>query len=487
MITFGALGAQGQWVDWSNQYPYQGHRVYSHMMHRTSDGNLLLCASIHGGWTQGSGIPFEDPVIAMYLVNTDPTGDTLWTVRSDSIKPWAITRVVDLIDGNTLIAGTASSSYTYCGLAVTGLPMPQLFALKIDPYGNVLWWHQYDQACSRTLADAWETPDEQIHLLVLDTQQPNIQIGFEPPNWFEHHSLDASGVTLGMTTHQQADVYYGGQYGAALFQGGRYVLASAIDTVGQNTRFIQLEKLDAFGVPQSAVFITDTSYRDPIDLVAAPDRGLLMVLRQDISRSRLVHADTLGNIHWDRTYATGFQQVLALPDTTYLAVGTHGSFQSPNMREVCVTLISSTGDSLWSRFYGDSLNDLGSGIVRTSNGFIAYGTKDMYSGSVPPRLFLTWDTLGLLLNVPDAVPVRDELTIFPNPASDEVVMLWSKPMNGRAEITVYDPQGRLALRQFVATGSIRASLNTGVLANGCYLVHMRSQNAELSGRLLVVH
>ena len=57
-VTALAQVLQAQWVDWSNQYPYPGHRVYSHMMHRTSDGNLLLCASIHGGWTPGSGIPF---------------------------------------------------------------------------------------------------------------------------------------------------------------------------------------------------------------------------------------------------------------------------------------------------------------------------------------------------------------------------------------------------------------------------------------------
>src|SRR5262245_25122220 len=108
LFTWNALRAQ--WADWSNQYPYDGHRVYSHLMHRTTDGNLLLCASIHGAWTFGSGTPFEDWPIAMYLVKIEPTGDTLWTARIDSLKPHGITHVVDLIDGNILIAGVASGS-----------------------------------------------------------------------------------------------------------------------------------------------------------------------------------------------------------------------------------------------------------------------------------------------------------------------------------------------------------------------------------------
>ena len=31
------ISASTQWVDWSNQYPYAGRRVYAHTMHRTSD------------------------------------------------------------------------------------------------------------------------------------------------------------------------------------------------------------------------------------------------------------------------------------------------------------------------------------------------------------------------------------------------------------------------------------------------------------------
>jgi hypothetical protein len=487
MVCLGAICAQGQWADWSNQYPYQDRRVYSHMMHGTSDGNLLLCASIHGGWTPGSGIPFEDYALAIYLLKTDPSGDTLWTVRMDSIKPWSITHVVDLMDGNTLVAGTAQSSYEYCGIAVSGLPMAQLFALKIDQAGNVLWWNQYDQPCSRILADAWESPTQEIHLLALDTQEPNIVIGYVQPNWFEHYTLDSEGNTVSVNTIQQAYHYFTSQHGATAFDGGRYIASSVLDTVGQDHLIVQLEKLNVNGVPQSALFVTDTSYCSPIDLIATLDSGLLMLLAPDVARSRLLHLDTVGNVLWDRIYSTGFREIIALPDSTFLAVGSCGTWQTPNLSELCVTLISASGDPLWVRVYGDSLYDRGSSIARTQTGYVAYGTKDMYSGSVQPRLFLTWDTLGLLLNVPNALPRYDQLKVFPNPASDEVAIRWNERLSSRSELTVYDAQGRLVLQQFLPIGSRRASVNIGTLANGCYLVNMRTSHAEISARLMVVH
>ncbi|HQW86477.1 MAG TPA: hypothetical protein PLH93_04785 [Flavobacteriales bacterium] len=457
-----------QWVDWSNQYPYPGHRVYSHTMHRTSDGNLLLCGSIHGTWTPGSGTPFEDWAIATYLVKVQPTGDTLWTRRLDFLIPAAITHVVDLIDGNTLIAGTAAASWTYCGFATANGPMPQLFALKIDQAGNVLWWHQYAQPCARILADAWETPAQEIHLLALDTQEPNIQIGYVQPNWFEHHTLDAQGNTMSVTTFQQTYHYYTSQHGAPAYDGGRYVASSALDTVGQNSLFVQLEKLDAGGAPQSAVFVTDTSYCTPLDLITTPDSGLLMLLSPDFSKSRLLHLDTLGHIIWDRLYATRFQQVLALPDSTYLAVGTHGTWQSPNKRELCVTLISASGDSLWSRLYGDSLNDLGSSIVEAVGGYLAYGTKDMYSGSVPPRLFITWDSLGTSTATPEPPTAVAGLSVHPVPARERIRVVGAGAADGR--LVLLDAMGRVvrAVRPPAHGGELWVPVDD--LASGCYVL-----------------
>ena len=475
---------QAQWVDWSNQYPYPGHRVYSHTMHRTSDGNLLLCASIHGGWTPGSGIPFEDWSIATYLVKTLPTGDTLWTLRIDSIKPSYISHV-DLIDGNTLIAGTAAAPWTYCGFANANGPMPQLFALKIDQAGNVLWWHQYDQPCSRILADAWETPNQEIHLLALDTQEPNILIGYVQPNWFEHHTLDAQGNTLSVNTFQQTYHYLTAQAGTRAFDGGRYIAATALDTAGQNTAFIQLEKLDVNGAPQGAFFVTDSSYRYPADLITTLDSGLLMLMPHEFANSRLVHLDTLGNIIWDRKYGMRFEQIVALKDTSYLAVGRAGDTAPPGL-QLTVTSISALGDSPWTRAFGDSLRDQGSSIDVTSTGFIAYGTKDMFNGYVPPRLFLTWDTLGVFLSTQATEAKQHSLIVYPNPATDQVVVELETNRSKLNSVVVFDGHGRMVLRAIPDGGVSRWVIDTSSWPTGCYLVRTLTDQGQAVGRLLIM-
>ncbi|HMQ75093.1 MAG TPA: hypothetical protein PKE21_01975 [Flavobacteriales bacterium] len=477
-----AAPVAAQWVDWSNQYPYPVHRVVSHLMHRTSDGNLLLCGSIHGTWTPGSGIPFEDWAIATYLVKVQPTGDTLWTRRLDLFVPSSISHVVDLIDGNTLIAGTAAAPWTYCGFANANGPMPQLFALKIDQAGNVLWWHQYDQPCSRILADAWESPAQEIHLLALDTQEPNIQIGDVQPNWFEHHTLDAQGNTLSVNTFQQTYHYFTAQTGTASFDGGRYIAASALDTVGQNNLFIQLEKLDQNGTPQGAVFVTDTSYCTPADLITTLDSGLLMLMPHEYANSRLVHVDSLGNIIWDKRYGMRFERVVALPDTTYLAVGRTGGFAPPGL-QLTVTCISAVGDSLWTRMYGDSLNDRGSSIELTPTGFVAYGTKDMYSGSVPPRLFLTWDTLGLFTGfAPEAV--LPTMQVFPLPADERVCVRWAATTSGTHRLLIMDALGR-TLRDVRMSRGNEQWIEVRDLANGCYFIQMDGAERSGAARFLI--
>lgn len=477
-----AAPVSAQWVDWSNQYPYPGHRVYSHLMHRTSDGNLLLCASIHGQWTPGSGIPFEDWAIATYLVKVLPTGDTLWTRRIDAIIPSAITHVVDLIDGNTLIAGTAAAPWTYCGFANANGPMPQLFALKIDQTGNVLWWHQYDQPCSRILADAWESPSQEIHLLALDTQEPNIQIGYIQPNWFEHHTLDASGSTLSVTTFQQTYHYFTSQAGTVSFDGGRYIAASALDTVGQNSLFVQLEKLDGNGTPQAVHFVTDTSYCTPADLITTLDSGLLMLMPHEYANSRLLHLDTLGNIIWDKRYGMRFERIVALPDTTYLAVGRAGGFAPPGL-QLTVTCISAVGDSLWTRSYGDSLRDGGSSIELTSTGFVAYGTKDMYSGSVPPRLFLTWDTLGVFTGIQPEL-VSPTMQVFPVPADDRLCVRWAGAPNNTDRLLILDALGR-TLREVRTSTGHEQWIDVRDLANGCYLIRVGGADGAHTVRFLI--
>lgn len=300
LLSATICGAQliaAQWQDWQNQYPYPGHRVYPYLMHRTADNNLLLCAALLGPWTLGGGIPFEDYPIGIYLVKVQPDGDTLWTKRIDYIRPSWITNVVDLADGNMLITGTAqgNSPFSTCTFGSINGPAAQIFALKMTPQGLVLWWDQYDQPCDRAMVDAWESSAQQIHLLALNTQQPYPGMDM-PPTWFENYTLSATGDPLGMEVIQQDEPFYYTNVGGPGHGSDRYVVASVLDTVGNDHLELQLCKLDEEGTLLGSTTITDTAFKNPKRIIPTTDHGLLMIATSDYSSSRVLHTDTLGTI-----------------------------------------------------------------------------------------------------------------------------------------------------------------------------------------------
>ncbi len=478
------MAVSAQWVDWQNQYPYTGHRVYAHTMHQTSDGNYLLCGSIHGAWTQGSGTPFEDWAIATYLVKIEPSGDTLWTQRIDSIKPTGITHVIDLMDGNTLIAGMAQSSYTYCGMAVAALPMAQLFALKIDQSGNILWWHQYDQPCSRSLADVWETANQEIHLLALDTQQPNIQIGYVPPTWFEDYTLTNAGTTVSIE-NQPLGTYYYDNIGCPALTSGRHVFSTVLDTVGQDHLALYLLRFTEDGDQAGMVLLSDTLQKTTRRIITTLDDGLLMLANYDYTSSRILRTDTNGTILWDRIYNQKMMDVVALPDSTYLTVGTVGTYQSPDKQQLCVTLLSSAGDSLWSRLHGDSLYDMGSSVLLTPTGYLAYGTKDCFSGSAPPKLFIPADTLGFFTQIARAGSQALSLEIYPNPATQEINVRIPSDQVLRDDLLVFDPVGRVVRRVRARPGPIVIDVQD--LSVGHYMLVVVTDAGRSAARFVVEH
>ncbi|MCB0787650.1 MAG: T9SS type A sorting domain-containing protein, partial [Flavobacteriales bacterium] len=212
--------------------------------------------------------------------------------------------------------------------------------------------------------------------------------------------------------------------------------------------------------------------------------GLLMLMPHEYANSRLVHLDTLGNIIWDRNYGMRFERILALPDTSYLAVGRAGGGSPPGL-QLTVTSISALGDSVCTRAYGDSLTDQGSSIALTPTGFIAYGTKDMYSGSVPPRLFLTWDTLDLFLGVGSQPTLPGRLAVFPNPATDQVTVQLSGPGSMTA-LEVHDAQERLVHQAVPQRGTSSWRLDTSALPNGHYLIRALTERGMVIGRAVVM-
>lgn len=105
----------------------------------------------------------------------------------------------------------------------------------------------------------------------------------------------------------------------------------------------------------------------------------------------IVKYDTAGNLIWNKNYGGStidyFEEVSYSTDG-YIAVGSSkssdGDINSSNQGEedAIITKYNTTGDILWSRSYGGSLNDYFRGITSTENGYIAVGNSRSINGDL---------------------------------------------------------------------------------------------------------
>lgn len=480
LLFLRTIAIDAQWVDWENTYPYQDQRVYAHMMHRTADGNLLMCGTIHGVFVPGS-IPLEDYAVALYLVKTTPFGDTLWTRVLPNIQPARVNCVVDLMDGNTLIAGTADgpSAFSNCTFASIVGPSSQLFALKIDQLGNPIWHNHYDQPCDRTLVSAWQDAPQELRLLAFMTNEP--WAGLDPPHrYFEVYDLDAFGNIISVNTFDQQDPFYFDHASCRTADGDHFLCSSALDTAN-NTIYARLGHLTADGALQSWTTLPNSEGYRPRRVFTTLDGGLLMISECYGSTMRATHLDTTGTFLWEHTFQSEQVDGLQLPDSTYLILGSSGGYVTARMS---VTRLSKTGDSISTKLYGDTLPDRARTLLRNFQGYSAFGTKDFASGGAPAKMMLATDTVQLITSVPAWEPASVDLQLYPNPAAHEVIVRW--PMSqgaGPVMLCLSNALGGTVLRYEVSGSEARLDLSGS--ARGLYVLRLESEHGGCGRRLVL--
>lgn len=479
-LLFQCIGACAQWVDWENTYPYQDHRVYAHMMHRTLDGNLLMCGTVHGVFVPG-GIPFEDYSIALYLVKTTPFGDTLWTRTLPNIQPSHVTSVVDLMDGNLLVAGTSDgpSAFSSCTFGSIVGPSSQLFTLKIDQQGNTIWHNHYDQPCDRTLVSAWQDAPQEIRLLAFMTNEP--WASFDPPHrYFEVYDLDAFGNIVNMSSFDQEAPFYFNHASCRTAAGDHYLCSSALDTAN-NTIYARLGHLTPDGALLSWTTLSNSDGYRPLRVFPTLDGGLLMISECYGSTMRATHLDTTGAFQWERTFGSELVDGLQLPDSTYLILGTLGNYLTARMS---VTRLSLSGDSISTKLYGDTLPDRARTLLRNFQGYSAFGTKDFANGSAPSKMMLAMDTVHLITSLVEMGSPFMGLQVYPDPARTEVSVRWTSSSSlGRVELTLYDALGHAVVQRSGTVNEVRLQL--GHLPRGLHVLRLRSALGTTSRRLVL--
>jgi hypothetical protein len=94
--------------------------------------------------------------------------------------------------------------------------------------------------------------------------------------------------------------------------------------------------------------------------------------------------------------------------------------------------------------------------------------------------------LALWMHQPTAVSelsYADDVQLFPNPATQAVFVVLPTQVSLPLELTMLDQQGRTINRQVLY--NLRTEIQVGGLANGCYVMHMQSNQFVANKRLVI--
>lgn len=211
----------------------------------------------------------------------------------------------------------------------------------------------------------------------------------------------------------------------------------------------------------------------------------------------LIKTNSVGDTLWTRTYRTrdGYgsgRSVQQTSDSGYILVGTAGPRFAPS--DVCLFKTNSSGDTLWTRTYGDTSSDWGNSVRQTTDGgYIIAGTTNSF-GSPPSYVYLIKTqadgTVGVRNLGTDDMPTRFRLEQnYPNPFNPSTTILYSLPVRSHVVLKVYSIIGEEVATLADETqeaGFKSVVVDAGNLASGVYFYKLMSGGFVEIRRMLLI-
>lgn len=302
------------------------------------EGNCVQQTTDGGYIVCGSSRSFGVPSVDAYLIKADSLGHIMWTRCYGGTGADNTRSLQQTADGGYIASGQTDA------LGAGGAD--DMYLIKIDSLGNITWTRTYGGTRSEAARFIGQTDDGGC---ILTGGTTSSGAGGED---FFLLKADSLGDTLWART-------YGGGSGDA----GHCVRQTS------DGGYIVAGDTKSFGVGGYDVY--------------------------------LIKTDSLGDTLWTRTYGgsnqDGAKSVQQTSDGGYIVAGTTDSFGAGDSN-VCIIKLDSFGDTLWTRVYGGSSEDVGYWIQQTSDGgyMVAGWTYSFGSGDRDAYLIKT-DATGEII------------------------------------------------------------------------------------------
>ncbi len=340
------MQAQGGW-----ELYYGGSAEdYGEAVVQTRDHGFLIA-----GYSESFG---DDNDLDVYLIRTDVDGEVVWMKVVD--EGW-VEHAFDLVaapDGGYIVVGD---------IAATPGQSPDMYMLKVDDRGNVLWSRQFGGAGADQAFAVTQTPDGGYLLAGRS-------------NSFGSGQDDIYLVKTDAEGNFEWDQVYGGDddevANDVVMHNGGYAIAGVRYEPGNPSPDAWVLLLDAEGaLINDYVIGTPAEREEALGLAPTADGGLIITgLWGNNSDAFLLKTDADGNEEWMETYGAGLAEVgravRQLDDGGYVVAGT-GEVNAFDA-DIYLFRTDADGQLLWDKYIGRNTHwDEGADLTLTADGGVA--------------------------------------------------------------------------------------------------------------------
>jgi uncharacterized delta-60 repeat protein len=468
-------------VIWAKQQDGGGDGIiYAYNVTTDSDGNIIVA-----GMFSDSTITFGSTTLTnanpgsfdIFVVKYDSAGNVIWAKQQDGggDSSERLYGIATDPSGNIIITGYfMSSSITFGNTTLTSVEYDDIFIVKYDPDGNVLWAKQQDNGGNG---------EDRAYEVATDSEGNIIIVGY----------FSSSSITFGSTTLTNPDTS-GQTYDIFVVKydaNGNVLWANQQDNGGEDNDYacgvttdsennvIVVGYFGSSSISFNQTTLTNAGGYDVFIIKYTPYGDIIWAKQQDDNGTYLDYANGVTTDNNDNIIMVGhFINSITFGTTTLVSSGSYD--------DIFVVKYNSNGNALWAKQQdgGGHVNDYAISTATDSQGNIIV-TGNFYSSNL---IFGTTSLtnegytdpyvvkIGNITSQPQ-LKLNNNLTISPNPTNKELNIV-SK--DDHIESVIIMTMEGEKIKSYSNINNYKYKFNISYLTKGCYIIYIKFNNGNIA-------